>query len=218
MSPQSKDLAQLQAENSYLRDENADLRRQLYSYRSTYGHPPPSAPSDTKEPWAEVKSEGFAYPGQASPRRQRGSGGGDIENSVPSTAEGSGSNSSSNGAYPPIDHFTPMHNRSRSRVMSSSSAPSASPYLQSDPRAVDARYPAPHMRYEAQSGMYGGPPAHNVPRYDVQQSHHHSYAPRQEGNDAVSWPPESGPPPFASYPMGFAEGSNNEEWRQEHQS
>ena len=44
MSPQSKDFAQLQAENAYLRDENADLRRQLYNYRVNFGHP--STPGD----------------------------------------------------------------------------------------------------------------------------------------------------------------------------
>ena len=44
MSPQSKDFAQLQAENAYLRDENTDLRRQLYNYRVNFGHP--STPGD----------------------------------------------------------------------------------------------------------------------------------------------------------------------------
>ena len=44
LSPQSKDYAQLQAENAYLRDENADLRRQVYSYRVNLGHLPPPPP------------------------------------------------------------------------------------------------------------------------------------------------------------------------------
>jgi hypothetical protein len=38
LSPGTKSLADLQAENAYLRDENADLRRQLYRYAGTYGH------------------------------------------------------------------------------------------------------------------------------------------------------------------------------------
>jgi hypothetical protein len=193
-SPQSKDTSQLQAENAYLRDENADLRRQLYNYRATYGQGPPE----------DVKADpsGFAYPhppGTTSPRRNRsndnpagegagGGGGGDAPGSA---------NSSSSNSYPHMDHFTSMqggggpgHNRSRSRVMSSSSAPSASPYLASDPRAVDSRYPGgPSMRYEAaQSGMYGQPGSHQIPRYDVPGGH--PYAPRQEGSDSVSWPPE----------------------------
>lgn len=205
MSPQSKDIAQLSAENAFLRDENADLRRQVYAYRSTYGHAPPPPP--------DVKSEsGFVYPGGPpppggpggmSPRRQQRGSGGDHgpEPSVPSTAEGSASASSSNGGgaggsgYPHgVDQFTPMHQRSRSRVMSSSSAPSASPYLaqQGDGRPIDARYPGPHMRYEAQPGMYGQQPP--VPRYEVQsqphQHHGHQYAPRQEGHDQVPWTSE----------------------------
>ncbi|KAK1922940.1 hypothetical protein DB88DRAFT_473590 [Papiliotrema laurentii] len=204
LSPSGKDSSQLAAENAYLRDENADLRRQLYSYRATYGHPPPPPPDGVKDaPWTEVKSEqtGFAYPqpggpGGASPRRHRGSGGevGQAhENSVPSTADGPSSASSSTSYPPPIDHFGPMHQRPRSRVMSSGSAPGASPYLQSDPRGMDSRYPGPPMRYEAQSGMYSAPPPHSVPRYDVPQSHSHPYAPRNDGHDAVAWPPEVSP-------------------------
>jgi hypothetical protein len=217
MSPQSKDIAQLSAENAFLRDENADLRRQIYAYRSAYGHAPPPPPDakDGHGAWSnDVKSEsGFMYPGGPpppggpgglSPRRQQRSGGDQgPDASVPSTAEGSASASSSNGGgggggasgYPHgVDGFTPMHQRSRSRVMSSSSAPSASPYLaqQGDPRAIDTRYPGPHMRYEAQPGMYGQPPP--VQRYEVQsqqhQHHGHPYVPRQEGHDQVSWTSE----------------------------
>jgi hypothetical protein len=42
-SPDSKDVAQLSAENAYLRDENTDLRRQLYALRVSSGSEPPSA-------------------------------------------------------------------------------------------------------------------------------------------------------------------------------
>ena len=72
LSPQSKDFTQLQSENAYLRDENADLRRQLYSYRVNY---PPHTPVEGKEGW-EVKPDGGngggfgVYPGGGmSPRR-----------------------------------------------------------------------------------------------------------------------------------------------------
>lgn len=40
LSAHSSELSQLQAENRYLREENADQRRQLYALRLTYGGPP----------------------------------------------------------------------------------------------------------------------------------------------------------------------------------
>lgn len=85
-SPESKDLASLSAENAYLRDENADLRRQLYTLRVNYGGgrdpgsaggtlPPPTGeqqPKVTTGIWPEVKSEGnppysgvYSAPGSA---------------------------------------------------------------------------------------------------------------------------------------------------------
>lgn len=63
----------MQAENAYLRDENADLRRQLYAFRVSQpynpGQPPPGGPQgplhmDSK-PWDDVKPEhgdGNGYP------------------------------------------------------------------------------------------------------------------------------------------------------------
>ncbi len=78
ISPQSKDYAQLQAENAYLRDENADLRRQVYTYRVNYGHlpPPPPGTEQNKEGglWGEVKQEGafgvaYGQSSMASPQR-----------------------------------------------------------------------------------------------------------------------------------------------------
>lgn len=66
LSPQSKDTSQLQAENVYLREENAELRRQVYGYRSSgYGHPPAPSAQDGDKDWAEVKQEssaGFGMP------------------------------------------------------------------------------------------------------------------------------------------------------------
>ena len=64
LSPQSKDYPQLHAENVYLRDENADLRRQVYTYRVNYGYlppPPPAAEQQNKQGggWGgDVKLEG----------------------------------------------------------------------------------------------------------------------------------------------------------------
>ena len=62
LSPQSnKDYGQVSAENAYLRDENADLRRQIYSYRVNYGHlppPPPGVEQGKEGGWGEVKQEG----------------------------------------------------------------------------------------------------------------------------------------------------------------
>lgn len=40
LSAHSSELSQLQAENRYLREENADQRRQLYALRVSYGGPP----------------------------------------------------------------------------------------------------------------------------------------------------------------------------------
>ncbi|ORY35849.1 hypothetical protein BCR39DRAFT_503031 [Naematelia encephala] len=55
MSPQSKDIVSLQAENAYLREENTDLRRQLYTYRVSYGQVAPPHPGQMDG--GEVKSE-----------------------------------------------------------------------------------------------------------------------------------------------------------------
>ena len=63
MSPQSKDFAQLQAENAYLRDENADLRRQLYSYRMNYGNP--STPADGNKDGSGAQGNGQQQAGNA---------------------------------------------------------------------------------------------------------------------------------------------------------
>lgn len=65
-------MQQLVAENAYLRDENADLRRQLYSMRVSYGGrdpgpagplppPPMDQPKTTTGIWPEVKSEATPY-------------------------------------------------------------------------------------------------------------------------------------------------------------
>lgn len=67
-------MQQLVAENAYLRDENADLRRQIYSMRVSYGGrdpssagplpPPPTDQSKTTTGiWPEVKTEAAPYGG-----------------------------------------------------------------------------------------------------------------------------------------------------------
>ncbi len=71
-SPDDKGMQQLVSENAYLREENADLRRQVYSLRVSYGGrdpgsagplPPPPAdqPKTTTGIWPEVKTEGTPY-------------------------------------------------------------------------------------------------------------------------------------------------------------
>ena len=68
-SPNAKESSTLQAENAYLREENNDLRRQLYAYRGAYGHGSAHDPS--------VKSDPFMYAATSaalSPKRQRRSG------------------------------------------------------------------------------------------------------------------------------------------------
>lgn len=66
-------MQQLVSENAYLREENADLRRQVYSLRVSYGGgrdpgsagplPPPPAdqPKTTTGIWPEVKTEAAPY-------------------------------------------------------------------------------------------------------------------------------------------------------------
>lgn len=111
MSPQPKDYNQVQAENAYLREENADLRRQLYAYKVNYGHMAPQpgepGPSGSHKDW-EAKPEGFggvSYGGQggvASPRGEAGHGG----NPGPQGGNGNGNggrggngNGAGNGGY-----------------------------------------------------------------------------------------------------------------------
>lgn len=71
-SPDDKGMQQLVSENAYLREENADLRRQVYSLRVSYGGrepssagplPPPPAdqPKTTTGIWPEVKTEATPY-------------------------------------------------------------------------------------------------------------------------------------------------------------
>lgn len=70
-SPESKDIASLTAENAYLRDENADLRRQLYTLRVSHGGgssgrdmgtlPPTGDTKVTTGIWPEAKTESAAY-------------------------------------------------------------------------------------------------------------------------------------------------------------
>lgn len=249
LSPQSKDYPQLHAENVYLRDENADLRRQVYTYRVNYGYlppPPPAAEQQNKQGggWGgDVKLEGafgvtYDQSSMESPQRAGSAGRGPPRQSGEFVGDSSAqpntessSASSSTASYPPqMDHFTPINSRSRNRVLSSSSAPSASPYLPSNSfpeqrYASDPNGPGPGpspVRYES---LYPAPPPHNLPRsgpgiYEM-TGHNHSYAPRPDG-DAMSWGPESGPPAFqgpVQYPIGFGQHESQqggEEWRQEH--
>ncbi|ORX41156.1 hypothetical protein BD324DRAFT_648046 [Kockovaella imperatae] len=239
LSPQSnKDFATLQAENAYLRDENSDLRRQLYSLRMpSYPSTSEGGPKDGANngngvgggpsgagmgggpggntgstSWDVKPDESGQFGvyqqggGNASPRRSG-------EASAPSTAEGgpsSASSSNGNGNYQPMEHFTPMHQRTRSRNMSTDSPgnPNASPYLNQEGRSVDPRYSSGSgMRnYDPPTPVFNAQASHSTPRYEV-----HHYTPRQS-EDSISWPPESGPPPFSGYPLNF-ENSNNEDWR-----
>jgi hypothetical protein len=138
VSPGSREFTQLQAENAYLRDENADLRRQLYSHRVNYGHmPPPSGPGGE-----QAKAEpgnGFGMPyGTDSPRGEPVRRSGDyVSRSLfvaflqylssqfsqerQPNGEGGSSAPSSTSSYPPhVDQFAPIDHRNR-RVLSAGS-------------------------------------------------------------------------------------------------
>lgn len=77
LSPSSKDFAGLQQENAYLREENAELRRQLYNY---------SVGRHYQAPAGDTKPEGYAgYEGGA----QAGNGNGQAQGPLASPREGS---------------------------------------------------------------------------------------------------------------------------------
>lgn len=59
-SPEPKNVGQMAQENAYLRDENADLRRQLYALRAGGPYPDPSGRPPVplgSEPMSDVKTE-----------------------------------------------------------------------------------------------------------------------------------------------------------------
>ncbi|RSH87739.1 uncharacterized protein EHS24_000255 [Apiotrichum porosum] len=246
-SPESKDVAQLAAENAYLRDENADLRRQLYAVRINYtprdpgsaGGPlgaPPTAGGEPPKvgPWmgGDIKQEpasgaapygvyGVQSAGMVSPPRVGSSSHGRTMSHPGDFVRdpaAEGSTSAPSSYPPPLYQFGTIvgedkwaaqdptrhpqrgssSSSSRSRLLSSSSAPSASPYVQSapfptDPRAHalsthNAAYP---VRYE--STVYPAvPPPHNLPRSAVGSSSGGGGGPSSSGGYAHGAPPGSG--------------------------
>lgn len=92
LSPKPEGYSQLQAENAYLRDENNDLRRQLYAYSASYGNlasrstgAGPTADSG-KDSWGAVKPEpggqfGVAYDHSSISPARAGSGQDRLRNS-----------------------------------------------------------------------------------------------------------------------------------------
>ncbi|WVW81062.1 hypothetical protein I302_103053 [Kwoniella bestiolae CBS 10118] len=217
----SPEFAQLQNENSYLRDENSDLRRQLYTLRVTYGQ---------ENPGAQMPSP--------PPRHGSGQGQG-RSNTNPAEANASDPYRNSSG------------NGNRSRVLSASSAPSASPYVGSSsfpadlrahslsnnnnsnngssnnsnnnkPQQIESNYP---VRYEGHMYPPTAPPPHALPRSQMYNVENMPYGGgRGEGGENMPWGPESGPPPFTGsmgYPaVNFHENSSSnnvsEPWRQDH--
>ncbi|WWC65426.1 uncharacterized protein I303_108044 [Kwoniella dejecticola CBS 10117] len=222
----SPEFAQLQNENSYLRDENSDLRRQLYTLRVTYGQENPG---------------GGQMP---SPPPRHGSGQG-RSNTNPSGTN-AGSEQNNNDPY-----RNSGGNGNRSRVLSASSAPTASPYVSSSsfpadlrahslsnnnnnssnnsnsgpnnrPQQIESNYP---VRYEGHMYPPTAPPPHALPRSQMYNVEGMQYGGRGgEGGENMPWGPESGPPPFAGGmgypPVNFHENNSsnavNEPWRQEH--
>ncbi|WVR08446.1 hypothetical protein IAU60_005501 [Kwoniella sp. DSM 27419] len=226
----SPEFAQLQAENGYLREENADLRRQVYSFRAgpyPGGQDGASGPNSMPSP----------------PPRQGSGQGRPVNNSGPGGNDANSTTSSGSNFQPGMDHYSQTpRGSSRSRVLSASSAPSASPYVGSSsfpadlrahslsnhngssnsnhsgrPNQVESNYP---VRYEGHMYPPTAPPPHALPRSQMYGVDGMQYG-RGEGEN-MPWGPESGPPPFAGamgYPsVNFHEGqsSNAEPWRQEH--
>lgn len=216
----SSELSQLQAENRYLREENADQRRQLYALRVSYGGPPDASTT------ADLGASPPLRQG-ASHNRPR-----PLTNPTLSTTNNDGASSvsaSSSLQSGTVDQYsrTPGED-SHTRVMSSSvrplSAPSASPYLPSsasfgDLRShslshsgnistaqpagsaanapasmtqIESRYP---VRYESYPYPHN-PPSHALPRpqaaYGVEPL---NYSRGSQGNDTI-WGQE-----FSSSPV-----------------
>ncbi|TYJ53178.1 hypothetical protein B9479_006206 [Cryptococcus floricola] len=163
----SAEYAQLNAENQYLREENQDLRRQVYTLRLTYGGPPEAGnPADlgASPPLRQESSHGHHPRVVATP------------SSVSHhTTSGHNEGTPTSTTFPGIDGFrTNSGDSSRTRVMSSSSAPSASPYLTSSSFG-DKRNPSSNP-----TATVGPPPGSGVaqldrvyvpPRYEPYYSH-----------------------------------------------
>ncbi|WVF68124.1 hypothetical protein IAT40_002887 [Kwoniella sp. CBS 6097] len=235
----SPEFAQMQAENSYLRDENADLRRQVYAFRSGgySGGAQDGGPGQNSMP-------------SPPPRHSSAQGRPANNNSVPSGGNADANSTASSGSsfQPGVDHYSQTpRGGSRSRVLSASSAPSASPYVGSSsfpadlrahslsnnnnsnsnsnasssrPTQIESNY---NVRYEGHMYPPTAPPPHALPRSQVYGGVEGMQYGRGEGEN-MPWGPESGPPPFAGamgYPsVNFHEGSSSsavsEPWRQDH--
>ncbi|KAL1409854.1 hypothetical protein Q8F55_003853 [Vanrija albida] len=211
-SPEPKNVGQMAQENAYLRDENADLRRQLYALRAGGPYPDPSGRPPVplgSEPMSDVKTESATptygvYPAGtvvSPPRMPSSSHGRTMSHPgdfVRDPAAESGSASSTSSYPPPLYQFGTIvgeekgwgqqsisrhpqrassTSSSRSRMLSTSSAPSASPYVTSAPFPTDPRAHAlstptqayPPVRYES-VGYPAAPPPHNLPRSAVASS------------------------------------------------
>ncbi|WWD08399.1 hypothetical protein V865_006511 [Kwoniella europaea PYCC6329] len=222
----SPEFAQMQNENSYLREENADLRRQLYTLRVTYGQENPGGGNGPQNQ-------------MPSPPPRHGSGQGQGR---------SNTNPAGNDSSDPYRNSS--GNGNRSRVLSASSAPNASPYVSSSsfpadlrahslsnnnnsnnngssnnsgnnkPQQIESNYP---VRYEGHMYPPTAPPPHALPRSQMYNVDNMPYG-RGESGENMPWGPESGPPPFAGAmgypPVNFHENSSSnavfEPWRQDH--
>lgn len=160
----NKDVAQLANEVAYLREENNDLRRQLYALRYARGEstssgmvPPSSADPQGKVTtgiWPEVKQEGayvYSTPVVSSPR----------------VAPSHGRTMSHPGDFVRVSatHAVSAGNS----PLTMAQAPSQSPYVASAPfPGADPRTAYPPVRYE--SAVYAAPPPHSLPRSAVGSS------------------------------------------------
>ncbi|WWD20558.1 hypothetical protein CI109_105034 [Kwoniella shandongensis] len=240
----SPEFTQLQAENNYLREENADLRRQIYSLRSAYGGQDGPGPEGVQSPPPRQGSSSTHGHARAMTTNA----------SIQSTPnpEGNSASSSSSSFQPGVDHYSQTPRGSRNRVLSASSAPSTSPYVNSSsfpadlrvhslsnngnssatstpnqnsssnsngPTQIESRYP---VRYESHLYAPTAPPPHALPRSQMYNNVEGMGYGRGEGEGM--WGPESGPPPFAGamgYPSVNYENSSSvgqppEPWRQDH--
>ncbi|WVO17573.1 hypothetical protein L204_105270 [Cryptococcus depauperatus] len=232
----SPDYVQLQAENAYLRKENSDLRRQIYILRNTYGGPP-DVDTTTELGASPPLRQGDIHEHYTSagiqPSHQTSS---SVDGDTPTTA------SFQSSTRDPFAHAPGRD--SRTRILSTSSAPSAaSPYPGSsapfcDPRPlpnavnkpaititttanginqVESRYP---MRYESYSYPSNTPRPHSLPSsqavYGVEGL---SGYPRDKDNQNI-WSSESTPhfPMAMNYnSVGFHESptvQTPDSWRQ----
>ncbi|KAL0253623.1 hypothetical protein I308_100998 [Cryptococcus tetragattii IND107] len=218
LSAHSSELSQLQAENRYLREENADQRRQLYALRVAYG-----GPSDASTT-ADLGASPPLRQGTSHSNRPR-----PLTNPIFSATNNDGASSasaSSSVQSSTVDQYskTPGEDSHR-RAMSSSvrplSAPSASPYLSSSAAFGDLR----SHSLSHSGNVSAAQPAGSADHTPVSMTQIESrYPVRYESYPYPQNPPLHGLPRpqtvFGVEPPDFSRGSQRNEgiWGQEQSS